>query len=57
MSATNSLTRQHFVKPAHAAASAATAAINQPAGAAADTDSELQALTASKAVNAMRVAK
>jgi indoleacetamide hydrolase len=53
MSATNSLTRQHFVKPAHAAASAATAAINQPAGAAADTESELQALTASKAVDAI----
>ena len=50
MSATN---RGPFVKTAVAAASAATAAINQPAGAAADTESELQALTASKAVDAI----
>ena len=41
------------MKTAVAAASAATAAINQPAGAAADTESELQALTASKAVDAI----
>ncbi len=51
MSASKDLTRRHFVKTAVAAASAATATINHPAGAAAATESELQALTASKAVD------